>query len=218
MRAFNYTVSADPSSAAFFIALTLLTPKAKLTIHNCLCNKSRLGFYKVLKEKAGADIKIKNLRKSPSSGELIGSIVAKNSTLKAINCNKKLVPSLIDELPILFLISALTKGISKFQQINELTKKESNRIEEIRKILTQAGIKCKSTKNSMIIYGKNKIETKNKSILVKTKNDHRICMSSVIFSLITGIRTKIENFETVNTSFPAFIQLIRNLGGKIEIK
>ena len=218
LHAFNYTVSSGPSSAAFLIALTLLTPSAKLTIHNCLCNTNRMGFYKVLKEKAGANIKIKNLRKLPNNGELVGSIIAKNSSLRAINWPKKLIPSLIDELPILFVIAALTKGTSKFQQINEATKKESNRIEEIRKILIQAGIKCKSTKDSMTIYGKDKIETQNKSILVKTKGDHRICMSSAIFSLVTGIRTKIKNFETVNSSFPGFLQLIKHLGGKVEIK
>ena len=68
------------------------------------------------------------------------------------------------------------------------------------------------------IYGKNKIETQNKSILTKTTGDHRICMSSVIFSLATGISAKIKNFETVNTSFPGFISVIKNLGGKIVIK
>ena len=218
LYAFDYTVGADPSSAAFLIALTLLTPGAKLTIHNCLCNKSRIGFYKLLKEKAGANVKVKNLRKSSNSGELIGSIIAKSSRLKAINCPKELIPSLIDELPILFLIAALTKGVSKFKNVGELKHKESNRLVESKKILIKAGIKCKTTKDSMTIYGKDKIETKNKSIIVNLQGDHRINMSAAIFSLVTGIRTKINNFDTVNTSFPTFISLIRNLGGKIAIK
>ena len=89
---------------------------------------------------------------------------------------------------------------------------------ESKKILVQAGIKCKTTKDSIVIYGKDRIETRNKSILVKTKGDHRICMSSLIFSLSAGIKTKIENFETVNTSFPGFISVINKLGGKIVIK
>ncbi len=218
LYAFNYIVSSDPSSAAFLVALTLLIPKAKLTIHNCLCNKNRMGFYKVLKEKAGANIKIKNIKKLAESGEVVGSIIAEGGPLKAINLPKKLIPALIDELPILFIIAALSKGTSKFHEINEITKKESNRIEEMRKILIQIGIKCKSTKSSMIIYGKNKIENKNKTIIVNTKGDHRICMSSAILAIVTGVRTKIKNFETVNTSFPGFIQLIKKLGGKIEIK
>jgi len=70
----------------------------------------------------------------------------------------------------------------------------------------------------MIIYGNDKITNIKKSILTKTKGDHRICMSSLILSLVTGINTKIKNFETVNTSFPGFISLIKSLGGKIEIK
>ena len=211
---FDYTVGSDPSSAAFLIALTLLTPGSKLVIHNVLCNDTRIFFLKVLK-KVNANIKINNLRKV--SGELLGSITVSSSKLKPIIISKD-IGKLIDELPILFIIAALTKGVSKFKNVADLKNKESNRLLESKKILTQAGIKCKITKNSIVIYGKDKIKTKNKSILTKTRGDHRICMSSVIFALVTGIGAKIKNFETVNTSFPGFIALIKNLGGKIVIK
>ena len=63
-----------------------------------------------------------------------------------------------------------------------------------------------------------KIINQNKLILTNTKGDHRICMSSVIFSLLTGISGKIKNFETVNTSFPGFIPLIKSLGARINVK
>ena len=211
---FDYTVGSDPSSAAFLIALTLLTPGSKLVIHNVLCNDTRIFFLKVLK-KVNANIKINNLRKV--SGELLGSITVSSSKLKPIIISKD-IGKLIDELPILFIIAALTKGVSKFKNVADLKNKESNRLLESKKILTQAGIKCKITKDSMVIYGKDKIETKNKSILTKIRGDHRICMSSVIFALVTGIGAKIKNFETVNTSFPGFIALIKNLGGSIVIK
>jgi 3-phosphoshikimate 1-carboxyvinyltransferase len=119
----------------------------------------------------------------------------------------------------LFVCASLTNGISKFKSISELAHKESSRAIEMKKVLIQAGIKCKNTKDSMTIYGKNKIKTAKKFILVKTKGDHRITMSSIILSLVTGIRTKINNFESVNTSFPGFISIIKkNLGAKIEIK
>ena len=211
---FDYTVGSDPSSAAFLIALTLLTPGSKLVIHNVLCNDTRIFFLKVLK-KVNANIKINNLRKV--SGELLGSITVSSSKLKPIIISKD-IGKLIDELPILFIIAALTKGVSKFKNVADLKNKESNRLLESKKILTQAGIKCKITKDSMVIYGKDKIETKNKSILTKIRGDHRICMSSVIFALVTGIGAKIKNFETVNTSFPGFVALIKNLGGNIVIK
>ena len=211
---FNYTVGSDPSSAAFLIALTLLTPESKLVIHNVLCNDTRIFFLKILK-KVNANIKINNLRKV--SGELVGSVTIFSSKLKPIIISKD-IGKFIDELPVLFIIAALTKGVSKFKNIGDLKNKESNRLLETKKILVQTGIKCKITKDTMVIYGKDKIETRNKSILTKTKGDHRICMSSAILALVTGIRTKIKNFETVNTSFPKFVPLIKNLGGKIVIK
>ncbi len=214
LYSFNYTVSSDPSSAAFLIAITLLTPGSKLVIHNVLCNKTRIFFLKILK-KINANIKINNLRKV--SGELVGSIIVSSSRLKPINVFKD-IGKFIDELPILFIIAGLTQGVSKFKNIEDLKHKESNRLLESKKILLQAGIKCKITKDSMIIYGTNKIKTKNKYIIIETKGDHRICMSSAILSLATGIKTKIKNFETVNTSFPKFIPLIKKMGGKIEIK
>ena len=215
LYSFDYTISSDPSSAAFLIALTLLTPGSRLTIDDVLCNDTRIFFLKILK-KVNANIKIKNLRKV--SGELVGSVtVSSNNKLKPIVVSKD-IGKFIDELPILFVIAALTKGVSRFKNIGDLKQKESNRLLESKKILVQAGIKCKITKDSMIIYGKNKIESQNKSILVKTKGDHRICMSSIIFSLVTGICSKIKNFETVNTSFPGFISTIKRLGGKIVIK
>ena len=212
---FNYNVSSDPSSAAFLIALTLLTPGSKLVIDNVLCNKTRIFFLKILK-KINANIKIKNLRKV--SGELVGSIVVKSSKLKPMSISEN-IGKLIDELPILFVIASLTKGTSSFKNIGDLKNKESNRMLESKKILMQAGIKCKTTSDSMTIYGQEKVKMKKKAILVKTDGDHRICMSSVVFSLATGIKTTIRNFETVNTSFPGFMSIIKNqLGGKVAIK
>ena len=122
-----------------------------------------------------------------------------------------------DEYPILFVIAALTKGISVFKGINDLANKESNRIKEMQKILKQVGIKTIASKNKIKIYGKNFIENKNKKIKVPNLGDHRICMSSLILSLITGIQIKINNFETVYTSSPSFLKIIRSLGGKFEL-
>ena len=214
--AFNYDVGADPSSSAFLIALTLLIPGAKSTINKVICNNTRLGFIKILK-KMNANIKIKNLKKSSSSGELTGSIVTYASKLKPIAVSQD-TAKFIDEIPILAVCASLARGISKFNNIGELKHKESNRLLEVKKILSQAGINCKTTKDSMTIYGKGKIEAGNKLIFTKTSGDHRICMSAVIISLATGIKAKINNFETVDTSFPGFIRLIKNLGGNIVIK
>jgi 3-phosphoshikimate 1-carboxyvinyltransferase len=110
------------------------------------------------------------------------------------------------------------KGTSIFKGIEDLANKESNRIEEMKKILIQIGVKCKSSKNEMKIYGLPKHKKLNTKIKVPNLGDHRICMSAVILSLVTGIKTEIKNFETVRTSAPSFLKIIKSLGGKFEIK
>ena len=140
-------------------------------------------------KEVNANIKIKNLRRV--SGELIGSIIVTSSKLKPIIATKD-IGKFIDELPILFIIAALTKGVSKFKNIGDLKHKESDRLIETKKILVQIGIKCKTTKDSMIIYGKNKIETKKKSIFSNSKNS--------LYSLVSLVPTKpiigISSFES----------------------
>jgi len=216
LHAFNYSVGNDPSSSAFLIVLTLLTPKSKLTLPRVICNDARVGFIQILK-KMNANIKIKDLKRDSNSGELLGTIVAYSSKLKPITVSEN-VAKFIDELPLLFICAALQNGVSKFFNCQELIHKESNRLLEVKKILIQAGIKCKITqKGSMTIYGKEKIKSQNKSILVNCDFDHRINMLACIYALATGIKTKIKNFET-HTSFPGFIPLVRSLGGKIAIK
>ena len=208
-------VGGDPSSAAFFTALTLLVPKAKLKIKHVGLNPRRIGFYNLLK-KHGAKIKFKNIKKI--NHEEVGDIEVQSSKLKALKANSSYYATATDEYPILFVIAALTKGASVFKGIEDLANKESNRIEEMKKILNQVGIKCKSSKYEMKIFGKSNIKKRKNIIKVPNLGDHRICMSSVILSLVTGNKAEINNFETVRTSSPSFLQIIKSLGGNFEIK
>jgi len=208
-------VGGDPSSAAFFTALTLLTKNAYLKIKHVGLNPRRIGFYNLLK-KHGAKIKFTNVKKI--NQELVGDIYVQSSKLKAIKASPDYYVSATDEYPVLFIIAALTKGTSVFKGIQDLANKESNRIEEMKKILNQIGVKYKSSKNEMKIFGTSQI--KNISTIIKVPNlgDHRICMSAAILSLVTGVKAKIKNFETVKTSSPSFLKIIKLLGGKFEIK
>ncbi len=208
-------VGGDPSSAAFFTALTLLTPNASLEIKHVGLNPRRIGFYNLLK-KHGAKIKFKNIKKI--NHEFVGNIHIRSSKLKAIKASSDYYVSATDEYPILFIIAALTEGISVFKGIKDLANKESNRIEEMKKILIQTGIKCKSSKNEMKIFGVSKLKNIKTTIKVPNLGDHRICMSTVILSLVTGVKSEIKNFETVRTSSPSFLETIKLLGAKFEIK
>ena len=211
----NIDVPGDPSSAAFYTALTLLNKDSSIKINNICLNKTRIGFYELLK-KQGAKIKFINLHKA--NNEQKGDIIVKSSNLRPIYASKKYYVNSTDEYPILFVIAALTNGISRFKGIGDLANKESNRIKEMQKILKQIGIKSVSTKNDIKIYGKGKFVANKKKINVKKLGDHRICMSSFVLASLTGAEAKIKNFETVNTSSPSFLKTMKQLGAKFEIQ
>jgi 3-phosphoshikimate 1-carboxyvinyltransferase len=208
-------VPGDPSSAAFFTALTLLNPNSSIRIKNVGLNPTRTGFYHLLK-KQGAKIKFNNLKKK--NNELRGDILVKSCKIRPIKSSKKYYVNSTDEYPILFIIAALTKGISTFDGIGDLANKESNRITEMQKVLKQVGIKSVSTKNKLKIFGKGMINLNKKKIIIPSLGDHRICMSAAILAVLTGVNTIIKNFETVYTSSPSFLRTMKSLGAKFEIQ
>ena len=215
LNSFKITIPGDPSSAAFFTALTILKKNSSLKIKNIGLNPTRIGFYQLLK-KHGAKIKIEKLKKK--NNELVGNILVKSSKIKPIKAGPAFYSKTVDEFPILFVIAALNDGSSKFEGIKDLANKESNRILEMKKLLKKININCKSDKNKMVIKGKRKLNKIEKTILVDPKLDHRICQSAAILALATGISMKIKNFDTVNTSAPSFLKKIMQLGGKFEIQ
>ena len=211
----NINIPGDPSSAAFVTALTLLNEGSSIKIKNVGLNPTRIGFYEILKTR-GANIKFKNLKKK--NNEISGDILVFNSKLKPIIASKKYYVNSTDEYPILFIIAALTKGISIFKGIKDLVNKESNRITEMQKVLSQIGIKTISSKDKLKIYGKGLFDARDKKINVSNLGDHRICMSSFILAILTGAKLSIKNFETVFTSSPSFLKIMKSLGAKFEIQ
>ncbi len=215
LRKLDITVPGDPSSAAFFTALALLNNQSDLKIKNVGLNKTRIGFYHLLK-KHGAIIKYDNFKKQ--NNEVRGDILIKTGNLKSIRASKAYYAIATDEYPILFVMAALIKGTSVFTGIKSLAEKESNRIKEMQNILHQIGVKSISSTDSLKIFGKGIFNAENKKITVPNLGDHRICMSAFVLALLTGARTRIKNFETVNTSSPSFLKIMKNLGAKFEIK
>ena len=211
----NINVPGDPSSAAFFVALTLLNKNSSLVIKDVGLNKTRIGFYEILK-KQKAKIKYQNFRKV--NNEYRGDIIVKSCSIRPILAGKSFYVNSTDEYPILFVMASLIKGTSVFKGISDLANKESNRIVEMQKILRQVGIKSKYYKNTLKIFGKGMIDAKNKKIHVPNLGDHRICMSSFVLAVLTGANLHIKNFETVNTSSPSFLKIVKSLGVKFEVK
>ena len=210
----NYNIPGDISSASFFIVLTLLSKNSKLVIKNINVNKSRTGIIDILKKMNGKII-VRNIRKY--KGEDIGDIYVKSTpNLKSINCPKEMNSRAIDELPLIFLVSAKARGTSYFRNIGELKHKESDRLKLSFKFLKMIGIKVKSTSNSLKISGIPNLEIKKNYIIKNFMKDHRIFMLACIASLVLGGTWKIHNKDSVNTSFPEFLKILKKLGANLK--
>jgi len=212
IKAFNYQVPGDISSSAFFIVLTTLANNSRLLIKNVNVNPSRTGIIKILK-KMGAKILFKNPKNY--KGEKISDILIKSSkNLKAIICPPELNSSAIDEFLIIFLAAARAKGISYFKNISELNQKESRRLDLGSKILNMMGVKTELTKDSIKIYGQPSLEIKKLIIIKDYLKDHRIFMMCVIAALTCGGEWKIHDKDSINTSFPTFLKVLKSMNSK----
>jgi len=212
IKAFNYQIPGDISSSAFFIVLTTLAYNSKLLIKNVNINPSRIGVITILK-KMGAKIVLKNQRNY--RGEKIANISIKSSkNLKAINCPSELNSSAIDEFLVIFLVAAKANGISYFKDISELNQKESPRLNWGSKILNMMGVKTELTKNSIKIYGQPNLKIIKPIIIKNYLRDHRIFMMSTIAALTFGNKWTIHDKDSINTSFPTFLKIIKEITDK----
>jgi 3-phosphoshikimate 1-carboxyvinyltransferase len=214
-KAFNLNVGGDFSSASFFILLTLLSKNSRLKIKSVNLNPTRLGALKILK-KMGGKITLQNIKFQ--CGERIGDITVKSSNLKSINCPASIVPLAIDEMPLIFLAASFANGISSFRACGELEKKESPRLSLMNKMLIQIGIRTKlKDRDSIKIYGNPNLNLNNRIYRIKTSYDHRLSMVGIVLGLTLGGKIIVEDCHSIATSFPNFLNLMKQLGAKYEI-
>jgi 3-phosphoshikimate 1-carboxyvinyltransferase len=213
-KGFNYHIPSDISSSAFFIVLTLLQKNSSLTIKGVNINPSRTGIITIL-NKMGANIILKN--KIKKYGELSADLFVKSvKSLKPINCPTSLNSSAIDEFLVIFLIAAKAKGVSTFKNLSELNQKESPRLKLGSHLLKVIGVKTELTSDSLKIYGNPKLKLDKQYVIKDFLKDHRVFMASVIAALSFGGDWKIYDPDSVKTSFPSFIKIIKNIGAKIK--
>ncbi len=214
IRSFDYKVPGDISSASFFIVLTLLSKNSELLIKNVNVNPSRIGIIQILNK---MNAKIKILNKKIYKGEHIGDIKIKScKRFKSINCPEKLNSSAIDEFLLIFLIAAKSRGVSIFKNLSELNKKESPRLDLAINFLKMIGIKTFKINDDVKIFGNPYLDLKKNYHIKNFLKDHRIFMMSVIAALTLGGNWKIDDKDSIKTSFPNFLKLIEKLGGKIK--
>ena len=213
-KGFDYKIPGDISSASFFIALTLLGNNSKILLKNINVNKSRTGILDILK-KMNAKIKLKN--KKIYKGEPVVDIsIDSTNKLKAINCPTSYNARCIDEFLIIFLICAKAKGLSHFKDLKELRNKESDRLKISINFLKMIGIKVVSQSNNLKIYGNPNLKLKKSYIVKNFKKDHRVFMMSCVAALTLGGKWKISDKDSINSSFPKFLKILKNVGAKIN--
>ena len=213
LKATNINIPGDFSSASFFIVAGLLIKGSKILLKKINLNPTRTGLIKAL-SKMGANIKISKTK--TINGEKIGDISVKYTKLIGCTLNKKIVPTMIDEYPILAIAAANATSPSKFKGLKELRVKESNRLIAIKENLTKFGIKCHIENNDMTIYPKKNINEIKKDIIIDSKKDHRIAMAFIVFGMLGSKKVIIKDAEFINTSFPTFIKEFNKIGAKIS--
>ena len=207
----NYIVPGDPSSAAFIIVLGALTKNSSVTLHNILLNEKRIGFLKVLK-KMGANIQIKN--KKIKFGESVGDIEVKSSMLRGVSLSAEIIPSIIDEIPILMVAAAFADGKSYFPNLDELKIKESDRLAAMEINLKKVGVSLTRTSNSLTILGLDEDFYSNKVAIVDSFKDHRIAMSFAVMAMASKKKIHIKDFDCARVSYPNFLSDIEKIRNK----
>ena len=208
----NIKVPGDPSSAAYPVVAGLICKNSNIKIKNVLLNPTRDGLYRCLDE-MGAKITYSN--KKNEAGEITYDLEVKSSSLNPIDVPAERAPSMIDDYPILAVAASLTNGISIFRGLSELKVKESDRLLGIYNFLSKNGIEAKIDSNNLIINGS--IKGPKGGGLVETNLDHRIAMSSIILGMVSDESIRIDDIETIKTSFPNFIELMKKLGARISV-
>ena len=209
----NIEIPGDFSSSAFFIVAALISKNSNITLKEVGMNPSRIALLNKLMD-MGGDIEVFN--RSSFGKEPIADLNVKSSVLNPCEVSPEDVPNLIDELPILFIASSFADGISTFSEIGELKHKESDRLKAMQNGLDKMKIKNFFDGNVFCIEGMGK-DYKSPNFLAETYYDHRIAMSFAIAGLNCNSAIDIVSPESINTSFPEFIELGKKLGCNFEI-
>lgn len=197
-------VPGDISSAAFFIAAGLMIPNSELLIQNVGINPTRDGILHVCRD-MGASITLMNPKSG--DGEPVADILVKTSSLHGAVVGGAIIPTLIDELPMIAAMACLAEGDTVIKDAAELKVKESNRIDVMVRNLTAMGADVEETADGMIIHGGKPLH----GAVIDSKLDHRIAMTFAIAGCCAEGETEILGAECVDISYPAFYQDLNRL-------
>jgi len=203
-------VPGDPSSAAFFVVAGLLVPGSDLVIENVGLNPTRAALFDVLRQMGG---QIDELDRREVGGEPVADLHVRHSALTGIAVDPAVVPSMVDEFPVLFVAAALARGRTVTTGLEELRVKESDRISAMRAALELAGATVTETADGLIIDGTggDPLPGTPEGAAVTTHLDHRIAMSMAVAGLASRAGVEVDDTRPIATSFPVFESLLDGL-------
>ena len=197
-------VPGDISSAAYFIAAGLITPNSEVLIKNVGINETRDGIIRVVKAMGG---NITLLNERIACGEKVADVLVKSSNLKATTIEGAIIPTLIDELPVIAILAACAEGTTTIKDAAELKVKECNRIDAVTKNLQAMGGNITPTEDGFIIKGGAPLHAAR----IETFHDHRIAMSFAVANLIADGENTYDKPEVVCISYPGFYEDLNSL-------
>lgn len=199
----DITVPGDISSAAYFIAAALLVPGSELLIRNVGINPTRDGILRICRQ-MGADITILDQREH--GREPVADLLVKHSALKGTVIEGEVIPTLIDELPVLAVMAAFAEGCTVIRDAQELKVKESNRLDILVHHLSAMGADITGTEDGMMIHGGRTLH----GAVLESHFDHRIAMSFAVAGIAAEGETEILQADCVDISYPGFYKDLLN--------
>lgn len=196
LHGMDILVPGDISSAAYFIAAGCLVPNAEILIRNVGINPTRDGILRVAKE-MGADITLLNEK---NTGEPVADLLVRSSRLHGITIGGDIIPTLIDELPVIAMMAAAAEGTTVIKDAAELKVKESDRIAVMTENLSAMGCDITAAEDGMIIHGGHELH----GAVIDSHSDHRIAMSFAVAAMIADGETEIRDADCVRISYPDF--------------
>jgi len=207
LKPMNVVVPGDPSSAAFFLVAASIIPGSDLVVENVGLNPTRAGIVTALRQ-MGADIE--ELDRREVGGEPVADLRVRHAPLKGAEIDPAIVPSMVDEFPVLFVAAAVAEGTTVTTGLDELRVKESDRIAVMAEALTLAGARVVEHEDGLTIIGTggDLLRGTDGSAHVATKLDHRIAMSMAVAGLASKGGVTVDDVAPIATSFPDFTDLL----------
>jgi len=204
LKARAIEIPGDISSASFFMVAATLLKGSEIKIRNVSINPTRAGILKVL-SRMGANVRIVNKRRLAL--EPAADMIVKYSRTRGITITKDMVPSVIDELPVIFVLAALSKGRTIVEGARELRVKETDRIRSMQEGLKAMGVDFRVEGDNVVIEPADSL----KGAMLKSFGDHRTCMALAVAALAAKGDSEIDGKESVSKSFPSFFRTLFSL-------